>query len=98
MADITDTLKGLLGNDDKLSGIMNAISDDSKPPADGAQMLMQAQALMRELSSAGDSRAGLLAALKPYMNKNRQGAIDNAVRLLNILRLAEMFGGGKLNV
>lgn len=100
MADIADTLKELLGDDDKLSTIMGALTDggDSDTPAPNLNMLQTAQGLMKQLSSAGDRRSGLLLSLKPYMKEDRQGAIDTAVRLLNILRFAEMFGNGGLNV
>lgn len=100
MADITDTLKELLGDEDKLSGIMGALTDGSSDntPAAGTDMLMAAQGLMKQLSTAGDRRSGLLMSLRPYMKESRQGAIDTAVKLLNILRFAEMFGSGGLNV
>ena len=100
MADISDTLKELLGDDDKLSNIMGALTDsgaNDAPPLN-MNMLQTAQGLMKQLSSAGDRRSGLLLSLKPYMKEDRQSAIDTAVRLLNILRFAEMFGNGGLNV
>ena len=100
MADIADTLKDLLGDNDKLSGIMGALTDGSSDNASaaGADMQLAVQGLMKQLSSAGDKRSGLLMSLRPYMKESRQGAIDTAVRLLNILKFAEMFGNGGLNV
>ncbi|MBQ3427071.1 MAG: hypothetical protein IJH37_08010 [Clostridia bacterium] len=100
MADIADTLKDLLGDNDKLSGIMGALTDGSSDnaPAAGADMQMAVRGLMKQLSAAGDKRSGLLMSLRPYMKESRQGAIDTAVRLLNILKFAEMFGNGGLNV
>lgn len=99
MADIADTLNELLGDKDKLSGIMGALTDNSgSAPAASADMLMAAQGLIKQLSSAGDRRSGLLMSLRPYMKESRQGAIDNAVRLLNIMRFVELFGSGGLNV
>ena len=106
MADLGDTLKGLLGDDadDKLASVMSAlnISPDTAPsgqPSGGIspELLMQAQGLMRSLTSGGgDSRSNLLIALKPYMRESRQSAIDNAVKLLNIAKLAQVFGKGVL--
>lgn len=104
MADIGDTLKGLLGDDadNKLGSIMSAlnISGDSPPqelPSGGISpdLLMQAQGLMKTLTSGGgDSRSTLLLSLKPYMRESRRSTIDSAVKLLNIAKLAELFGKG----
>ena len=106
MADIGDTLKGLLGDgaDEKIGSIMSALggSDSSSalPAGTGGispELLMQAQGLIRQLSSsAGDSRSALLMSLKPYMRDSRRDIIDQAVKLLNITRLAEVFGKGGL--
>ena len=100
MADIADTLKELLGSDDKLSNIVDTLSDNggNSMPALNSDMIQMAQGLMKQLSSAGDRRSGLLLSLRPYMKEDRQSAIDTAVKLLNILRFAEMFGSGGLNV
>ena len=106
MANLNDTLKGLLGDnaDDKLGSIMSALNLDSmqSPPPSGGippELLMQAQGLMKSLTSAGgDSRSNLLMSLKPYMREERRGMIDNAVKLLNIARLAQLFGNGGFNV
>ena len=106
MADLGDTLKGLLGDnaDDKLGSIMSALNLDSvpsAPPSGGIspELLMQAQGLMKSLTSAGgDSRSNLLMSLKPYMREERRGMIDNAVKLLNIAKLAQLFGNGGFNV
>ena len=106
MADLGDTLKGLLGDnaDDKLGSIMSALNIDSSQPAPSSggispELMMQAQGLLKSLTSAGgDSRSNLLMSLKPYMREERRGMIDNAVKLLNIAKLAQLFGNGGFNV
>ena len=111
MADMMDTLKGLLGDnaDEKLNTIMNAInkSDDgtSAPPTAiedtpviSPELLIQAQGLLSQLTSAeNDNRANLLLSLKPYMRSSRQGTIDSALKMLNIARLSQLFKGGILS-
>ena len=104
MADLGDTLKGLLGDDadDKLASVMSAlnISPDTAPAGQTSggispELLMQAQGLMKSLTSGGgDSRSNLLISLKPYMRESRRSTIDNAVKLLNIVKLAQVFGKG----
>ena len=57
-------------------------------------MLLQAQKLLKQFSSAGnDQRTGLLMSLKPYMRKTRQSSIDNAVKMLNLARVLQLFDG-----
>lgn len=117
MADMMDTLKGLLGDnaDEKINTIMNALNktDDSgsdpptsienmhsapSSPAVSPELLLQAQGLLSQLTSAGDdNRANLLLSLKPYMRGSRQGSIDSALEMLNIARLSQLFKGGILS-
>lgn len=110
MADMLDTLKGLLGDnaDEKLSNIMNIIgssnsseSHSSPPPEQSAEsaipdispeLFIQAQQLMKKIKNSGnDERSCLLRALKPFMRKERQSTIDDAIRFLGI---SQIFRGG----
>lgn len=102
MADMMDTLKGLLGDnaDEKINNVMNMLKSEdtahSDSSGDGAavtpELLSQAQGLLQQISSAGnDDRSRLLMSLKPYMRKNRQDTIDNAVKLLNVAQLSQLF-------
>lgn len=114
MADMMDTLRGLLGEDadQKINSVMSALggagsSDtqsvdspqpDTEPPQSPAitpELLVQAQGLIRQLSSPeGDNRAYLLQSLKPYVRDSRKNSIDTAIKLLNITRLSKLFKGG----
>lgn len=117
MADMMDTLKGLLGDnaDEKLSGIMSILNPDnskSDPPqsanisnpssqsvpqdASGMgitpEMLHAAQALLSRVSQSGDDdRTRLLMSLKPYMRKTRQDSIEQAVKMLNMAQMSQLF-------
>ena len=117
MADMMDTLKGLLGDDadEKINTIMNALNkpdgDASSPstaientspisasPAISPELLLQAQGLLGQLTSAeNDNRANLLLSLKPYMRSGRRDSIDSALKMLNIARLSQLFKGGILS-
>lgn len=112
MADMMDTLKELLGDnaEEKLGAVMGALNGSGSEsggaaptpilPPSGAispDLLMQAQGLIKQLSSAGtDTRARLLLSLKPYMRQSRQTTIDSAIKLLNIARLSQFFKGNFL--
>lgn len=55
-------------------------------------MLMKAGKALSRLNSSPDQRCILLEALKPYLRCERQKRIDEAIRILHLLRLAEIFG------
>jgi hypothetical protein len=113
MADMADTLRQLLGEnaDSKLSGIMNILNDSSGTPAQqnptpspdmsAPELFSQAQQLFEGLSAVkNDERSALLNSLKPFMSKERQNSIDNAVKMMSLAHLSQFFtdGGGKQNV
>lgn len=108
MADMMETLKDLLGDnaEDKINSVMNMLSSDkadksspsvpafSDTDTSAADLMLQAQGLLSKLSSGGDDRSNLLMSLKPYMREDRKKTIDNAVKLLNMAQLSELFKGG----
>ena len=49
---------------------------------------------MAQWNGKPDERCTLLGALRPYLRKERQERIDEAIRILNLLRLAELFRSG----
>ena len=57
---------------------------------DPAMLLRVGNAFSR-LSSKPDDRCTLLTALKPYLRQGRQNRVDEAIRILQMLRLAELF-------
>ncbi len=63
------------------------------------EMLISIQKIMTQLNrSRDDDRTKLLNSLKPYMRKERQNTIDNAVKMLGMAQLSELFKGGDINV
>ena len=97
MADMMETLKGILG-DDSEDKIKNAMSSLSLVGGNGGgndismEYLSQMKDIIGKLgNSNSDPRANLLMSLKPYMRTRRQGSIDSAVKLLNLAKLAVLF-------
>lgn len=105
MADMMDTLKGILGDDaeDKIKTVLNGLQSgdlpvnvtdgggESLPSGDMTEYLSQIKSLVGKMGSANDSRSNLLLSLKPYMRPERRQSIDNAVKILNLTRLAGFF-------
>lgn len=111
MADMMETLKELLGDnaDEKISSVLSMLSSgssenggsekpskpDTNTPAITPELLMQAQSIMQQLSSAeNDDRSNLLISLKPYMRESRKKTIDDAVKFLSAARITRLFQGG----
>ena len=89
MADAMETLKGILGDDDKLKSVVSSLSGASGIDGD---YIAQMKDLMGKLStSRNDPRTNLLMSLRPYMRSGRQTSIDNAVKMLNLVKMASLF-------
>ncbi len=97
MADMMETLKGMLGDDaeDKIKTVLGGLQSGGEGGAlsDGSQndYLSQIKSLVGQMGSANDSRSNLLLSLKPYMRTERRQSIDNAVKILNLTRIAGLF-------
>ncbi len=96
MADAMETLKGLLGDDaeDKIKSVVSSLSDSSGGGANdnSLEYIMQMRDIMSKITNdKNDPRSRLLMSLRPYMRTERRNSIDNAVRLLNITKLAGVF-------
>jgi hypothetical protein len=63
------------------------------------KMLGSIAGLLGDLTAKDDRRAQLLAALRPYVRKQRQDKMDRAVQLLQLSKAARralgMFGGSQ---
>ena len=97
MADMMETLKGILGDDseDKIKNAMSSLSLVGGNNV-GNDISMEYISQMKDIigklgNSNSDPRANLLMSLKPYMRTRRQGSIDSAVKLLNLAKLAVLF-------
>ena len=97
MADMMETLKGILGDDseDKIKNAMSSLSlvgGNNGGNDISMEYLSQMKDIIGKLgNSNSDPRANLLMSLKPYMRTRRQGSIDSAVKLLNLAKLAVLF-------
>ncbi len=104
MADMMDTLKGLLGDDaeDKIKSVLGALgqSDEKpqekpqeKPPENTIDMesMMKMMKLMESLNNTDDERSRLLMSLKPFMRSSRQQSIDNTIKLLGLSKISGLF-------
>ena len=72
-----------------------AVSKTASPAVgsapEGFEYLAQIKNIVDQMGSANDSRSQLLMSLRPYMRKNRQRGIDNAVKILNMARFSGLF-------
>lgn len=101
MADMMDTLKGILGDgaEDKIKTAMSAlgnVQNNNNEPApqlnpESMEYIMKIKSIADELSNPNDARSQLLMSLRPYMRGSRQKSIDNAVRLLNLTKISSLF-------
>ena len=95
--DAEEKLQGILGNlksDDNNDAEASQALESINKAADfeGAQYLMQIKNIIEKMGSANDERTNLLLSLKPYMRKERQRSIDNAVKILNLTRFSGLLG------
>ncbi len=54
-------------------------------------LLMKVGKAVAGLQGKPDQRCSLLTALKPYLRPERRERVDEAIRLLQLMRLAEIF-------
>lgn len=55
------------------------------------EYIMRLKSLMEEMGNANDDRSNLLLSLRPYMRKERQQGIDQAIRILNLSKFSGLF-------
>lgn len=98
MADMMETLKGILGDnpEEKIKDAMSNLSIPNAGNLQNSDMSMEYISQLKDIvgklgMSNSDPRANLLMSLRPYMRANRQGSIDSAIKLLNLAKLAYLF-------
>ncbi len=57
-------------------------------------MLGRITSMMGEMNQKPDNRCSLLAALKPWLRPERQARADEAIRILKLLRIWELYQKG----
>ena len=100
MADIGEMLGKLLEDPksmEMLTGLLAGLSEPAPPrgeppaePAPDMEKLIKAAGVLRQ---PDDERCTLLLSLRPFVNLERQGRIDQSVKMLKLLRVAEQVGG-----
>lgn len=95
MADMMETLKGILGDDaeEKVKAVLGGLQSGTDNGSnvnlgETGDYLSQIKSLASQMGKANDSRSNLLLSLKPYMRAERRSSIDNAVKILNLTRIA----------
>lgn len=69
-------------------------SDDVTPasaPVNQADAVSAFSRMLEQTTSASDPRISLLTSLKPYMSKRRSAKADQAIRLIQIAKMASLF-------
>lgn len=56
-----------------------------------AEAMAKIQQMLSQSSVVDDPRINLLSSLKPYMRKNRSAKMDQAIRLIQISKMANLF-------
>ena len=75
------------GMGDLLGGLMGGGLPEGLDPA----LLLKAGKALSSMKDQPDDRCTLLTALKPYLRRERRERVDEAVRMLKLLRVAELF-------
>lgn len=68
--------------------------EDSVPasaPVNQMDSINKISQMLSETTTANDPRISLLNSLKPYMGKRRSAKADQAIRLIQIAKMASMF-------
>lgn len=104
MDDLSDKIQQLLSSPDamdKIQSMMAALgAGDTQPsvppppasPIDGTDMgsLLKLAPLLGQLQQE-DNGSNLLKALKPYMHDERSKRLDEAIRILHLMKLLPLF-------
>ena len=60
--------------------------------------ILKMKSIMDKMNSKDDPRANLLLSLKPYLNENRKGKVEQYIQLFNLSKIMDVFqsnGGDK---
>jgi hypothetical protein len=65
------------------------------------ETIMKMKNIIDKMNNKDDPRSILLQSLKPYLNENRKGKVDQYIQLMNMSKVFDVFssfGGDKNNV
>ncbi len=101
-------IKGLLDDPSTVSKLRSLVGEEKPPPPKAEQdelskfnidpkmMLKITSAMQKMNGKQNDDRTRLLCDLKPYISHHRRRRVDEAIEILRMLWLVDMFkeGGG----
>lgn len=59
------------------------------------ETILKLKQAMDSINSMDDSRSHLLLSLKPYLKNSRKNKVDQYIKILNLTKLIDIFGGDK---
>lgn len=98
MSELADMLKGLIDDPataDKLKSLIGGDDTPSLPDGIDPSMMLKMTKLMSSMKNGeDDDRTRLLRDLKPYISPARARRVDEAVSMLRLLKLVDIFKDG----
>ena len=79
----------ILGSAGDIGNISNMLSGIGDLPIDGIMKMANAY---RQVSQKDDPRVNLLHAMRPYLQPHRHNNLDQAVKMLGLIKLLPMLG------
>lgn len=86
-SDLLATISSLLSSSEETEEKPEAIQNTQESPFD-LEMIMKLGGMMSDFSQE-DERMRLLQDLKPFLSDARKDKVDNAVKILRLLKIAE---------
>ncbi len=71
--------------------VVQAEESVSQTPVEQTDNMIKIKQMLEQSSVANDPRINLLNSLKPYMGKKRMAKMDQAIRLIQISKMASIF-------
>ena len=78
-------------NDDKKDSNNTNFSDNSS--GIDFETIMKMKSIMEKMNSKDDPRANLLLSLKPYLKESRKNKVEQYIKLFNMSKAFDVFGG-----
>ena len=57
------------------------------------ETILKMKSIMEKMNSKDDPRANLLLSLKPYLKESRKNKVEQYIKLFNMSKVMEVFGG-----
>lgn len=96
MAELDEMISSLLSDPNSMqmiSSLLSGLGEKNEPTLPALPDLDKLAPLLQKLGGPPDERCKLLMALKPFVNAQRQERIDQSVKLLKLMDLAQEMGG-----